>query len=70
MVSVWCPNDNNFLLLGSWTFFKYEAVVPEYPPVNARLPDYKENLDFFVEVFDELEKGDGLLKIARNYLHK
>lgn len=63
-------NDNNFLLLGSWTFFKYEAVVPEYLPVNSCLPDYKESLDFFVEVFYELEKGDGLLKIVRNSLQK
>ena len=63
-------NDNNFLLLGSWTFFKYEAVVTEYLPVNSCLPDYKESLDFFVEVFYELEKGDGLLKIVRNSLQK
>ena len=63
-------NDNNFLLLGSWTFFKYEAIVPEYLPVNPCLPDYKESLDFFLEVFDELEKGDSLLKIVRNSLQK
>ena len=63
-------NDNNFLLLGSWTFFKYEAVVPEYLPVNPRLPDYKESLDFFLEVFDELEEGDSLTQNCAKFSAK
>ena len=58
-------NDYKLLLLGPCTVFnksvsneKYESVVQEYVPVNLYVSDYpvyKEYLDFFLSVTDEIE---------------